>query len=302
MLQATQNRMSIGSRAKPTSLVVTCRATACRVMSYRIMCRIVSYRAMLYHVVLFHACHVVSCRRAVSPCRVVSCCVLSRPVVSMWWFPNGVCAQAFLCQRIMSVTQATDSDQITNGTPATYLLILEVFKKKKIDPFSFPSARSRQTQRAPRTTPRSTIHAGGCLGPPPRDSRPVSSGPGVTCQKKIAHGKVRLCGQSPSAGCKKNQEAPKAVVPARSVRIPRRTLTCWCWWHELTASSDATTSTRDSRHRHLSLEHQRDVGGRLRDDVRDGDGVARLREALRPRQYKVRLGVTPASLDSTPTL
>ena len=39
--------------------------------------------------------------------------------------------------------------------------------------------------------------------------------------------------------------------------------------------------------RHLSLEHLGDVGGRLCDDVRDGDGVARVREALRRRQHKV---------------
>ena len=48
--------------------------------------------------------------------------------------------------------------------------------------------------------------------------------------------------------------------------------------------------TIDPQHRrYLSLEHQGDVGGRLRDDVRDGDGVARVREALRRRQHKVRL-------------
>ena len=45
-----------------------------------------------------------------------------------------------------------------------------------------------------------------------------------------------------------------------------------------------------SQHRcHLSLEHHGDVGGRLRDDVRDGDGVTRVREAPRRRQHKVRL-------------
>ena len=245
VLQATQNRISIGSRAKPTSLVVTSRATACRVMSYRIMCRIVSYRAMLYHVVLFHVCHVVSCRRAVSPCRVVLCCVLSGPVVSMSWFPNGVCAQAFLCQRIMSVTQATDSDQITNGTPATYLLILEVLKKKD-RPLQFSLRQGSadpegSTNNAPEHDPRRRMFGS-------TTTRQPSGQFGSWCnlsKKNFAHGKVRLCGQSPSAGCKKHQEAPKAVVPARSVRIPRRTLTCWCWWHELTASSDATTSTRD---------------------------------------------------------
>ena len=64
MLEATQNRISIGSRARPTNLVVTCRATECRVVSYRIMCRIVSSRAMLCHVMLFNLCRVVSCRRA----------------------------------------------------------------------------------------------------------------------------------------------------------------------------------------------------------------------------------------------
>ena len=39
----------------------------------------------------------------------------------------------------------------------------------------------------------------------------------------------------------------------------------------------------------LSLELQGDVGGRLRDDVRNGDGVGRVREAPRRRQHKVRL-------------
>ena len=95
VFEATQNRISIVSRARPRSLVVTCRATELRVMSYRIMCRVMSYRAMLCHVMLFRVCRVVSCRRAVLPCR----------VVSMWWSPTGVCAQAFFCQRIMSVTQ-----------------------------------------------------------------------------------------------------------------------------------------------------------------------------------------------------
>ena len=148
VLEATQNRISIGSRARPASLVVTCRATECRVMSHRIMCRVVSYRAMLCRVMLFHVYRVMLCRIVVSPFRVVSCRVLSRPVVSMWWSPSGVCAQASFA-RGSCQSHSTDSDQIANGTPASNLLILEVFqKKKKKRPLGFPSAGTRQTQRA----------------------------------------------------------------------------------------------------------------------------------------------------------
>ena len=103
MLEASQNRISIGSRARPASHVVTCRATERRVMS----CRIVSCHATSCHV---GSCHVVSC----VSCRVmsmgvfaISCRVMSRSVVScrvMWWSPNGGCAEASFAQGSVSHT------------------------------------------------------------------------------------------------------------------------------------------------------------------------------------------------------
>ena len=175
-MQATQNRISIGSRARPRSLVVTCRATECRVMSYRLMCRIVSFRAMLCHVMLFHVCRVVSCRRVF---RVVSGRVLSRPVVSMWWSPNCVCAQAFFCQRIMSVTRPRTVIRLRTARPPHIFSSSRRFTKRERHPSAFPPPGLGRPRGLKRTTPRSTIHAGGCWGLLPRDSRLVSSCPGV---------------------------------------------------------------------------------------------------------------------------
>ena len=112
-------------------------------MSYRITRRIALYRAMLCHM---------SCRRVVSPFRVVSCRVLSRPVVSMWWFPNSVCAQASFAKGSCQ-SHSTDSDQIANGTPASWLLILKVVPKKKNDQGTRQAQRA-QMNNAPEHDPR----------------------------------------------------------------------------------------------------------------------------------------------------
>ena len=100
---------------------------------------------MSRHVISCHvvSCHVVSC---------VSCRVMSKGGLAMSCrvhvvVPNRrVCASFLLPKDHVSHT-ATASDQTANGTPATYLLILEVLKKKE-RPLGFLSARTRQTQRA----------------------------------------------------------------------------------------------------------------------------------------------------------
>ena len=80
----------------------------------------------------------------------ISCRVMSRSVTSCRVHvvvpKRGVCASFLLPKDHVSHT-ATDSDQIANGTPATYLLILDVFQKKK-RPLGFSSAGTGQIQRA----------------------------------------------------------------------------------------------------------------------------------------------------------
>ena len=92
-----------------------------------------SYRVISCHVVSCHVVSCVSCRvmsKGVSPFRVVSCRVLPRPVVSMWWSPNGVCAQAFFCQRIMSVTQPRTVIRLRTARPPHIFSSSRCLKKK----------------------------------------------------------------------------------------------------------------------------------------------------------------------------
>ena len=62
---------------------------------------------------------VVSCvvSKGVSPFRVVSCRVLSRPVVYMWWSPNGVCASFFSKGPWQSHCPSCDEKAHVNNAP-----------------------------------------------------------------------------------------------------------------------------------------------------------------------------------------
>ena len=95
--EATQKRISIGSRARPTSLVVTCHGVSCHVISNH-----VSYRVISCHVVVCVSCRVVSCRRASRhfvSYHVAFCHVLSCPCGG----PQRR-VRKLLCQRTMAVT------------------------------------------------------------------------------------------------------------------------------------------------------------------------------------------------------
>ena len=127
------------------SFVVSCHIVPCCVMSCCFMCVV--------------SCHVGGWSRHFVSCLVAFCHVLSCPCGG----PQTACVRKLSFAKDDVSHTATDSDQIANGTPTPYLLIPEVFQKKKKErPLGFPSAKTRQTQRAqtnnaPEHDPRSQI-------------------------------------------------------------------------------------------------------------------------------------------------
>ena len=83
------------------SCVVSCHIVPCCVTSCCFMCVV--------------SCPVVS--KGVSPFRVVSCRVLSRHGVSMWWSPNGVCASFFSKGPWQSHCPSCDQRAQVNNAP-----------------------------------------------------------------------------------------------------------------------------------------------------------------------------------------
>ena len=129
VLEATQKK---NLHRLPRQTNKSCRDQLCHGVSCHVISNHVSYRVISCHVV---SCHVVSCvsYRVVSKGLAISCRVMSRSVTSCRVHvvvpKRRVCASFFAkgpCQ-----SHSSDSDQIANGTPASYLLILEVLRKKK---------------------------------------------------------------------------------------------------------------------------------------------------------------------------
>ena len=99
MLEASQNRISIGSRARPTSHLrdLSCHGVSCHIISNRVMpSHIVPCWVMSCRLMCVVSCHVEGCLRHFVSCHVAFCRVLSCHVV----VPKRRVCGSFFCSRI----------------------------------------------------------------------------------------------------------------------------------------------------------------------------------------------------------